>query len=233
MQEQAYRFQSDVTYDATTLKEVNRAYSQFHPRSYIPQIILFAVIFYYIGFIYIWQKFYTFYSKFFLIIAVVYWGIRLVAKLLNRNGGIQYKRMLSNNGGQPVRQTVSFDDTGIYCLNIDSRNSTTYRFEQLRSIAQTKNHLILMLEYNQFILVSKDRLTGGSQEEFINYLVSLCPKLKPKKIRSNKPGQIIHAAMLVLWILGFVLAVYRLPFVQRSVENSRAINNTMCCQEIA
>lgn len=232
-EEQACRFQTTFTYDKATLKEISQSSPKFSPLFYITRTIFIATLLYFIIFLYGVLKAYTAYSEYYLLLGGMYFLIQLLMFFLRRNGGIQYKRMLSNNNGKPMHIHLHFDDTGIYTFNLDTENRNTYRYEQLRSLAQTKNYLVLLMEYNQFLLVKKDNLTGGTQNDFVDYLLSLCPKIKPRKIRSNRPGQIINVIMIAVLIFGLILAVYRLPLIQHYFDSKRPINNSMSYQQIA
>ena len=233
MENSEIRFETDVTYDSPTLNEVNRTYPLLLGRTIISHSIVIACCLFLIVNTLIGNDIYGIYSKGFLYLAGIYWAFILVMYLMNRNGGIQYKRMLSNNNGQPPHVIVSFDMEGIHGLNLNTQSRNTFRYDQVRSVAQTKRFLILMLEYNQYLPISKEKLIGGTQDAFIDYLIANCPKIKPKKLRSSLPGQIVNGLSITVWIIGILICLYQQPFVQNFLESKRAINNTMSYQEIA
>lgn len=232
MDEKLYPFQGEMLYDLPAMREINRGSLLFQPRVYIPRLLFGIALVYNLVVQAIFSPDSSL-SFIFLVLCASFFLSQLIVFFSTRNGGIHYKRMLSANNGQPTHQFISFDLTGIYVSNPDNGSNVVYRYEQIRSLAQTQNFFVLLLEYNQFLVVRKDRITGGSYQELANYLIPICPKLKPRKIRDCLPGRIVNWVVLVIWTLSMLLVLYRLPAVQNWIESTRPINNSMSYQEIA
>jgi len=234
MSENHYHFQGEMLYDLSAMREINKGVLLFQPQVYIPRLIVGVVLLYYFAILVIFRTLFdSAFLKYFLILSAIFIVSQLIVYFKIRSGGIHYKRMLSGNNGKPVWNLVSFDMSGLYISNLDTGNINTYHYEQIRSLAHTKNYLMLQLEYRQYIAVRKDRLTGGTPDELANYLITLCPKVKPRRVRSCLPGYLINWFVLVLWILTLLLALYQLPVVQNLIDSTKPINNTMSYQEIA
>ena len=94
-----------------------------------------------------------------------------------------YNRMLSGNQGFPVNLLYRFCEEHIHLQNPLTGNQNKYQYNQIVGLAQTKNYLVLLIVHNQYVLLEKSTITGGSIDDFIRFLCENCPNLKPKKIR--------------------------------------------------
>ena len=136
----------------------------------------------------------------------IYLLIILINKLTGRNL-IQYKRSLSINNGKPVSTEVLIDETGIQGINIDKNNKTYYNFNQILSVTETKNLIILKMKYNLGIIINKNNLEGGSKEALINFIFDKCQNIKKKKVVQSKYGEIFLKLYILMLIVLFVIAV--------------------------
>ncbi len=229
--EMNYRFKGEVTFDLDTSREIDKGYHWFSPRVYIPKLVIcitFAILCVTLnGLESTWLNSYA------IALVSIFWIFWFFGWIKNKNGNLNYKRNLSNNGGKPPQNAYRFCDDRIHIINIDSNNQYTFQYNQILSLAQTKNHIILMVEHNQYLPIRKDSITGGSESQFIQFLVSVCPNLKPKHYRSNTPGKIIFIALIAVSVLLLLLSIYQTPFVQFLVNISRPVNNTMNLQQMA
>jgi hypothetical protein len=115
-----------------------------------------------------------------------------------------YNRMLSSNQGFPVNHLYHFSEEHIHLQNPLTGNQNKYQYNQIVGLAQTKNYLVLLIVHNQYVLLEKSTITGGSIDDFLRFLCENCPNLKPKKIRSNTVGKILYYVLLVILILSFI-----------------------------
>lgn len=133
-------------------------------------------------------------------------GIFLIIYKVAGINKIQYKRTKNLNNGEDLRQTFKVS-CGNIVLTSQKGDTSSYKLSQIISIIETENLFILKLKYNVGIIVDKNNLTGGSKEEFINYLFENCENLKAKKVINSKKWVIIRRVFLVICLLIFLLAI--------------------------
>lgn len=130
-------------------------------------------------------------------------------RLLIRNK-MGYYRTLESHGGKEIHNKITITDEGIIGENLDGGNKTTYQFEQVIGVVETENLIILQLKYNLGIILSKEKLQGGTKEELFAHLKEVCSRWKKKKVFHAKNSfwigtQLLFggfvAIMLVLGIL--------------------------------
>lgn len=149
-----------------------------------------------------------------LIYAYLFWGlviglIRIPQLFTAKRGGPQYKRMVYANGGKPVHSVYVFEEAGILTRNRDNGNENRYGYDQIRSIIETKNLLILTMEYRLCLIVEKRWLRGGSAEELKAFLLERCPNCK-RKVRRDKAGRIVNILLTIVLIVGSLLGAAKL-----------------------
>lgn len=133
-------------------------------------------------------------------------GIFLIIYKVAGINKIQYKRTKNLNNGEDLRQTFKVS-CGNIVLTSQKGDTSSYKLSQIISIIETENLFILKLKYNVGIIVDKNNLTGGSKEEFINYLFENCENLKSKKVIDSKKWVIIRRVFLEICLLIFLLAI--------------------------
>lgn len=138
-------------------------------------------------------------------------GIFLIIYKVAGINKIQYKRTKNLNNGEDLRQTFKVS-CGNIVLTSQKGDTSSYKLSQIISIIETENLFILKLKYNVGIIVDKNNLTGGSKEEFINYLFENCENLKSKKVINSKKWVIIRRVFLGICLLIFLLAII-FPFM--------------------
>ena len=135
---------------------------------------------------------------------VVFWT---VLRLIELNGGVQYKRMLVDNNGVPVRFELTFGEEDVQILKTDNQNVKHYDYGLIRRIGETRNLLILMMEQNLVLIVDKRNLEGGTKEELLAFLFAHCKKLKKRKVLGSKrliPRAIVFGVLLIAVLSGGV-----------------------------
>ena len=133
-------------------------------------------------------------------------GIFLIIYKVAGVNKIQYKRTKNLNNGEDLRQPFKVS-CGNIVLTSQKGDTSSYKLSQIISIIETENLFILKLKYNVGIIVDKNNLTGGSKEEFINYLFENCENLKAKKVINSKKWVIIRRVFLGICLLIFLLAI--------------------------
>ena len=133
-------------------------------------------------------------------------GIFLIIYKVAGINKIQYKRTKNLNNGEDLRQTFKVS-CGNIVLTSQKGDTSSYKLSQIILIIETENLFILKLKYNVGIIVDKNNLTGGSKEEFINYLFENCENLKSKKVINSKKWVIIRRVFLGICLLIFLLAI--------------------------
>ena len=111
--------------------------------------------------------------------------------------------MVHANGGKPVHQLYFFDENSILTRNRDNGNENRYGYDQIYSIIESKNLLILTMKYRLCLIVEKRWLRGGTVEELKAHLLNSCPNCK-KRIRRDKAGRIVNIILAVIMLIGAV-----------------------------
>ena len=104
----------------------------------------------------------------------------------NKQKNRGYKKLVSQNNGVPVTNKVIIDETGIHSTNINTNHRKDYLFEQILSITETKNLLILKMERPLALILDKNNLKGGRKEEVIEFLFEKCKNIKKKIVYNVK-----------------------------------------------
>lgn len=208
--EEVILFSSEVTHDLPTRKEINKVYAQLNLSSGFREIIVGIMLVILFVYMYLYQRNYVFYIRTYFVFGLVYWGSAIFNVLRNFNGGPGYKRMLRSNGGKPIHNRITFTEEGICVRNTDRESSSEYSYSQIRSIGQSKNFFLLYREMNQCTVVSKASLTGGTAEEFLEFVRENCVNLISTKLRTTRLVRKIRCAMLTLWIVNLFFVVYLL-----------------------
>ena len=203
MTENAREFRSLVTLSIDTYKEFSRGFkaaSTFN--RIIGNVAVFYLLMYIIGILYIGEA-YGFFA-----VVIIGSGILILSKIAWRGGGLQYKRMVSNNNGQVVKNQLTVSTAGIHAINTDTGNQATYSLDRVLSIVETDNLFILIIEYKQGLIVDKRTLEGGRREDFIKFIFANCPNLKKKKVRTDKHVKVRSALIIILLIIGLLASAF-------------------------
>lgn len=224
-------YQSEFIHDLNVQKEFLQASQQLN--SFVKFLHLFII-----G-ILLW----FFYVMFFLLdapeefsrgiftITLIYLVIDGIRLLSHRKGGIHFKRSLVANGGQPVHASIQFREEDILSLNLDNQGKSSFQYSQINAVYETKNLLLLAMKYRLFLIVDK-RTLSGSREDFITFLLPRCSKIRRKKIRNVKTGQIINAIKWAFILIMLVIALFYHPVFQLKQRLSGQIHNGMSAAEV-
>ena len=191
-------FKWDYTLDLKTYNEFTKGYLEANIIRKILRLIVVIYLTYYFMICYHTKSYGTliFFAVFFVVIF-------LIVKIVNKSGNIQFKRMLSINKGQPIRNEINVNDEGIHAINLDTENKNDYTFEQILSVTETNNLFILKLKYRMGLIVNKNTLTGGSKEEFLNFMFDKCVNIKRKKVKTTRNNIVFK----IIWIFFAILII--------------------------
>ena len=197
-------FQGEVTYSQKALQEVNSK-SIFFSKNFLSLYIIFCAALLCLNAISLSTNSRPSYEVLFLL--ALFWITRLIHWIANRDGGITYKRMLSQNDGIPVHQLITFNNYRIQLQNPHTGNHTHFQYEQVGRLAETKNFYVLLIVHNQYILIDKSKLSGGDCDAFIRFICNACPNLQPKKLCSSMPGIILYCLSILLSVISLLLMI--------------------------
>lgn len=192
--EENIKFQSEVCYDLATYKDFSRINTYTITRVTICGLVYVACMVYLLC-----TMAYSFSAKSVLILSLVTIGICVYQWYRNRDGGIEYKRMLRNHGHIP-RYLITFGESGIATRNIDSEKEISHSYANMRYMMESKKLLILVDDLKTAHMVDKSTLSGGSREELVSFLRQRCPQMK-KRIRKGGIGRILWYLMRILPIV--------------------------------
>lgn len=228
----AYRFRSDFYHDLKLQKEFNRGTRDARLFFRIIYLYLIAVFILFFGYMVIYMDQPEVYANSALFMAAVWIAAEVIWLLLNRGGGIHYKRSLMLNGGKPTHDTVFFCEEHIQTLEQESGNRATILYDNVRSVCETDNLLLLSLRYGTYLLVDKRGLSC-TREVLGQFLYEKCPKLRHKKVRKNKWGKILRCTAWSVVLVSLLTALYFHPVLQINHRLKGQIHNGMELTEIA
>ena len=141
---------------------------------------------------------------------IIYIGILslfllLILKIIGKNK-TSYKISKDLNNGTDVHINVEINNEKII-MTSDNGNISNYTFNQIISLIETKNFVILKLKHNLGIIIDKTSLTGGTKEDLINHLLSVCENIKKKKNIKSKNWIILRKFSFVVLFLIFILSI--------------------------
>lgn len=152
-----------------------------------------------------------------IIILLLFGGIsEVVTRKINK---IRYNQMTLANKNLPIKNNVTINKDGIKIINPDSNNKTEYTFDSINSIVETKNMYILKMNYKVGMIINKNNLTGGTKEEFIEYILDKCSNIKKKKVYNYQKNTSFLYGYVISLILILILSII-MPFsYNKRMEN--------------
>lgn len=226
------RFRSDFYHDLKLHKEFNCGTRDAR--------LFYRVIYLYIIGIFLWAFWYLvirmdmpeIYANTALTMCGIWVLVELIWFLLTRGGGVHYKRSLMLNGGKPTHDAVIFCDDHILTLEKESGNKATILYENIRTVHETENLILLAMRYGTYLMVDKRGLSC-TKEELGQLLYEKCPKLRRKKVRTSKWGKILRRTAWIIVLISFLLALFFHPWLQLNKRIQGQIHNGMKLSEIS
>ena len=171
-------------------------------------------------------------NQYFVIFFAVFFWIEVI--LNNRKGGnIQYKRTIAANNGKPFSQSYQFYEDRVDCHNLYTNADVTYQYDKFLSLIETKNLLVLLMNYRLCLVIEKSKVAGGSPDELTNFLLDHCARIKPRKVKKVNFGKWVHRVLLVVAAICFLLAILNLAGLHMPDLLSGRLHNNMSYQEMA
>ena len=148
---------------------------------------------------------------------VIFAIFAFLIKVTGRNK-LQYKRYKSLNNNEDVEANIKIGKEKIISTS-KKGDISSYEFSQITGIIETKNLLVLKLEYNMGIIINKNNIEGGTKEELIDYLFSVCNNLKKKKVTNSKRWLVVRKVMFVLLAIIVILSIVLSILKQYQMDN--------------
>ena len=201
------KFSTKYTLDYKTYKEFSSGYIATKKASIIMLFVFLALLI-----IYMLTKRYDI----IILGGVIFLLLIFLIKVTGRNK-LQYKRYKSLNNNEDLESTIKIDKEKITSTS-KKGDITTYEFNQIIGIIETKNLLILKLKYNMGIILDKRNITGGTKEELVDYLFSVCGNIKKKKVVKSKMGLIIRKILFAVYAIIFLISIVCFILKQNQIE---------------
>lgn len=170
------------------------------------------------------------FASIFLLGSTVYFVMRIITYLKNKDGGTEYKRLLYQHEGKTPHQILTFEDDGIRCTNSRTGNDQVHPYERVRLMVETKNLLLFMLDLKLCLILDKHSLTGGTKEDLAAFMRAHCPNMK-KRVRTGLLGRSIRRILYIILIIGSLIGTAILFDVPAKLSGQ--ISNDMTYLEIA
>ena len=201
-------FNSKYTLDYKTYKEFSAGYIATNKSSIIMLFVVLVLLILCI----IYKNYET------VITFGVLLGIFALLKKVTGRSKLQYKRYKSLNNNEDEEGNVKIDKEKIV-YTWKKGNIASYDFSQIIGIIETKNLIILKLKYNMGIILNKNNLDGGTKEELIKYLFSVCNNLKKKKVINSKGWLVVRRVMFVLFTITVLVSIVLCTLKQYQMDN--------------
>lgn len=226
-------FRAEMTYDLPAYKELVKFNNRHSTQSNVSKVIcillllgltlFYSVVFHDTGFA----------SNLLLLYLAIFWGGQLIFFLVNRDGGIGYKRLLSGNKGIPVHYDYEFLADGIHIFNPVTNGTNVFLYSQVKSLFETENLLVIELEHKQLLPLKKQSLSGGPVSTFVKEFPEACPNAKKKQPRTLLPGKLIHGALIFVSVCVLLLSIWWSSPVQYLRSTNRSVYDSMSYRQIA
>ena len=203
-------FTSEVTHDLVTRQKVNKFYSKLLIGSIFRDAVVAIMLMVLFVYLFLYRRDYAFYARTCFVFALCYWGSILINILRGRKGGKSYKQMLAANGGKPIHNLITFTRDGFSVLNTYRESVSEYSYNQICAVAQNESFFLLYRDLSQCTVVSKDTLTGGTAEDFLQFLAENCTNWKDAALRTPRSGNKVRAILIAVWVFCLGFAVYSL-----------------------
>jgi hypothetical protein len=140
--------------------------------------------------------------------------------------------MISNNGKERYEQ-ILFTRLGFHTENIDTGSKEFMSYEHFTGFVQGKDIAAIITSANTWYIFDLRTLTGGTREEFIDFLWQHCPLIKRKKKLGKSSWKALNAVLITVLVISILLSVLSLPGLYLKERISGKIGNYMSYQQIA
>lgn len=218
-------FQSEVHYDLATHKEFQKISVENHLRTTMFGLLYVGCMVYLLS-----SLSYSFTAKSALALSLFSLCLWLFQWYRNRDGGIDYKRILRSNNCVIPHDLITLDENGITRRNLSTEKEISVEFSSIREILETKNLLILVDDLRIGHIIDKSTLTGGSRDALVSFLRKSCPKIK-KRVRTGRFGRMVRYLMYSIAIFSLLASLAVLLHIPEKLTGQ--ITNDMTYEEMA
>jgi hypothetical protein len=173
--------------------------AHFFIRIFVTETVLFLLVIVSALAVLIWEREYQLLqinSGWFCAVGIV---LYVVLRIRSRRG---FRRLMLASGKEKLEETIHFYPD--HFEDINDRRTRSYGYHQIRSVYESHHYFILNLDYELCLLIDKGSISGGTQDEFVSFLLSQCGNLKKKKIYRSKYRKKV---CIILFLLTAVLCV--------------------------
>lgn len=150
-----------------------------------------------------------------------------------KSGNIQFKRELTSNNGVPHTHFYQFYEDRIDCHDPNTNADISYQYDKFLSLFETKNLLLLLMNYRLCLVIEKSTVSGGSPDELAEFLLDHCARIKPRKVKKDRFGKGLHRILLIVSAICFLLAVLNLAGLPVLDSLRGKLHNSMTYQQMA
>lgn len=221
-----YIFRTETIHDLALHKEFNRGYLR---AGFVRNLLVIPLC---LAMLSLTTQFDTpFMVYYFLLFSAV---MLVVYLMQNRKGGdIHYKRMLQMNNGEPPHLIIDICADGIHCTHRTNGNKNELRYDMFRSIIDTPNLLIMVMQHRQCLILEKRWLQGGTVQELSDFLLNNCPNIKRKRLRKTTFGKWMRRVAVVCFVITFIFAIASLTGVSLWDRLTGKLHNDVSYREMA
>lgn len=219
-------FQTETIHDLPLHKEFNRAFAR---TVWVRNLLLILTCFALLVLTNLFTDQFVIYC--FLIASVTVIVIRLILENNSRN--INYRRMLLLNNGNAQHLNIDICHDGIHCTNLENNNKLDLRYDLFRYIVDTQNLLVLVMPYNQAVILDKHHVQGGTVEELTKFLLDKCPNIKRKRVRKPTLGTWIGRITAVIYVITLIFALFSFSGISPWAKLTGKLHNGMSYSEMA
>ena len=144
-----------------------------------------------------------------------------------------YNQITVSNDGKEIHNLVTFTQSGFCMENLDNGNRTTMSYEHFTGFMQSENLAALITNVNSWYFFDLRTITGGTREEFFNFLWQHCPLIKRKKKLGKFSWKALNSVLIAILVISILLSVLTLPGLHLKDRIFGKIGNHMSYQQIA
>lgn len=223
-------FTASCTHSIAVYRELDKHCRYRNPSFLISCVLSIATLLF---FILLSRKFGKAYSSTMLLVYVAVFLISRLIRYFKGRTDQAPQKMHSTHSDPNGSHHLTFLDNGIHYTAPHCDGERILPYLNIRSVFETPNLLVLVLEQRKLLPVEKSSICGGPVSTFVQKLLEASPSIKQKKLFSLLPGKIIHRIFLLLLVASLLLGILWSSPVQNLLHSTTPINAKMSYFEIA
>ena len=144
-----------------------------------------------------------------------------------------YKQIIISNNGKEKKQRFTFMQSGFKTENLDNGSFAFMSYEHFTGFMQSENLAALITNADTWYFFDLRTITGGTREEFFDFLWQNCPLIKRKKKLGKSSWKALNAVLITILVISILLSVLSLPGLYLKERITGKIGNHMSYQQIA